>query len=299
MRRTSASAAVAGIAALALAGAVARADSHRRRDRVTAVRKGRRARAGLQVTAVTRRRLNRAVRSGLRTVGYDLVRFPVLADREAHLIELFSRLDINCVLDVGAHHGEFASTLRRIGYMGQIISFEPVSGSLEILEDRARGDLHWSIERYALGSRNESKTINVTRGTSLASFSRSTDIARARFGELTEIVAQQEVEVRRLDEVLADLPQQLSHCRLFLKLDTQGWDLEVLAGASRVIPQILAVQSEISVKPLYMESPSYFDAIEQMNKMGFELSGMFAVARDHALRVIEFDCVAIRADPPS
>jgi hypothetical protein len=41
------------------------------------------------------------------------------------LKQVLDKGEVNCVLDVGANRGQFASILRKIGYGGQIISFEP------------------------------------------------------------------------------------------------------------------------------------------------------------------------------
>jgi hypothetical protein len=89
--------------------------------------------------------LKSAIRTALRSLGHDLMPFPVTDWFEQkvtigrHLPKLFSHLEINCVLDVGAHHGEFGSFLRDIGYSGNIISFEPVQENYLQLVRRCSG----------------------------------------------------------------------------------------------------------------------------------------------------------------
>jgi hypothetical protein len=51
----------------------------------------------------------------------------------------------------------------------------------------------------------------------------------------------------------------------------------------------------VSVRPVYDGMPGYWDVIERLNALGFELSALFPVTLDDKLRVIEFDCVMIRA----
>ncbi len=103
-----------------------------------------------------------------------------------------------------------------------------------------------------------------------------------------------EVELRRLDSVLDSLTMDIPQPNIYLKIDTQGYDLNVLDGATRVLDRVLAFQAEVSVKPVYEATPNYLEAIAAMSDLGYELTGLFPVARDNALRVVEFDCVMVR-----
>jgi FkbM family methyltransferase len=238
-------------------------------------------------------RAKQRVRKLVRSFGYDLVRFP----RESlggHLATLIDRLGVDCVLDVGARYGEYAETLRGLGYTGRLVSFEPVAEHFEILERAARTDPEWHVRRLALGSETATRTINVTRGSHFTSFLTASEFGRETFPE-TEVEHEEQVEVRRLDDLFAEVVPG-DEPRVFLKLDTQGWDLEVLRGAPRSLDAVVAVQSEISVKPVYDGMPSYLEVIPYLNERGFELSGLFPVGRDERLRVLELDCVLVRAD---
>src|SRR2546430_1377294 len=85
---------------------------------------------------------------------------------------------------------------------------------------------------------------------------------------------------------------------VFLKMDTQGWDLEVLRGADTCISRIGAVQSEVSLKAIYKGMPSFIEAITECNRLGLEITGMFPVTRNtNNLAVVEFDCVMTRHRP--
>ena len=47
--------------------------------------------------------------------------------------------------------------------------------------------------------------------------------------------------------------------------------------------------------PIYKGVPTYLEAISHLNTLGFDLTGLFPVARDEHLRVVEFDCVTVLA----
>src|SRR5205807_2909453 len=87
-----------------------------------------------------------------------------------HLAELFARVAPDCVLDVGANAGQYAQMLRRHGYRGWIVSFEPVRGAFEELEQAAGRDARWRAFRRALGARSERRRIEVAGVSQLSSF---------------------------------------------------------------------------------------------------------------------------------
>ena len=101
------------------------------------------------------------------------------------------------------------------------------------------------------------------------------------------------VRVRRFDG-LADEIEALRTARaVYLKCDTQGFDLQVMAGAKNVLPRVGAMQSELSVLGIYQGMPDFLETLRQMRDLGFDMTGVFPVSRDGALRVVEFDCVAV------
>lgn len=106
------------------------------------------------------------------------------------------------------------------------------------------------------------------------------------------------IEVGRLDDVFVTCVEGIPDPRVFLKIDTQGYDLEVIRGGAGCMGPILAIQSEPSVQAIYEGVPDYQETIAELNALGFELSGLFPVTLDRNLRLIEMNCVMIRAEAP-
>lgn len=233
------------------------------------------------------------VRRLFRAAGFDIGRhYPPGLTVETHLRALIPTLDVDCVIDVGGHRGEFGQRLRDSGYRGRIVSFEPLPENIEALRRRADHDPDWGVHQMALGRDRGRMVLHVTTGTQFSSFRQP---LAATINEMpgAAVARDEDVEVRRLDEVLDDcLPGPDS--RVFLKIDTQGWDLEVLAGAAASLHRIVGLQSELSVRPIYEGMPTYREALAVMEGLGFELTGLFPVARDRHLRLVEIDCVMIR-----
>jgi FkbM family methyltransferase len=202
--------------------------------------------------------------------------------------------EVNCVVDVGANRGQYGRLLRRAGYSGRIVSFEPVPAEFELLEQAAAGDPEWEVRRLALGSSDGSLEMHVTPGT-LSSPLPPTPFGEESFYRLRH-TTEARVPVRRLDglldEILADLPAP----RPFLKMDTQGFDVEVFRGLGERAREFVGLQSEVALLQLYHGMPRLPEALAAYEEAGFEVSGMYPVTRqEDSGRVLEFDCLMVRA----
>jgi FkbM family methyltransferase len=240
--------------------------------------------------------LKELVRKGATRVGCQLGRLPSMESHGEHLRAIFEELRITCVLDVGAHVGQYGRFLRNIGYDGQIVSFEPIRANFDMLEQRCAGDPKWTALRMALGSRDDVVPMNVAHVTQFSSFLQPTRYSLDRFDGFSHVDRVEMVEMKRLDGIFDAVVPQAREARVFVKLDTQGYDLTVLEGAGEHVGRLLALQSELSVKPLYEGMTGYIDAMSALNAMGFDLTGVFPVLRDEHLRIVEFDSVMVRAD---
>lgn len=244
-------------------------------------------------------RIAHVLRNSLRRAGFEVVRSSTDSSLLAlHLSRLLDAYDINCIIDVGAREGEYGMWLRRNGYSGRIISFEPVQASARALAARADRDPDWFTYDYALGSVETSAKIHVANFTHFSSFRTRSKLSENTFGDESEVVRSETVRVRRLAEVLDEVTSGVLDPRIYLKLDTQGWDLEVLEGAGNRLADVTALQSEVSVQALYDETPSFIESIDRILSLNFVLSGLFPVHVDQRLRLFEMDCVAVRADLP-
>ncbi len=236
------------------------------------------------------------LRKNLQRAGYDLIRHPMpewYLLRTA-LLEVFSSREINCVIDVGANRGQYGSFLRNIGYGGRIVSFEPVSATFEALSRRATSDKDWKAHNMALGAAPAELEINVSGEDVFSSFLPVSDYGNAQYAGKTAVARTERVAVARLDAMIDEIVAGIDRPRIYLKLDTQGFDLEVLEGASGCLDRVLGVQSEIALQSIYQGMPDYLTALSRFNAKGFSIAALVPVSRDERLRVIELDCVMVR-----
>jgi FkbM family methyltransferase len=218
-----------------------------------------------------------------------------------HVAWLLRRYNINCVLDVGANIGQFAQELRHHGYDGYIISFEPVPQFVDKLRALAAKDDRWTVHQLALGSTEGSLPIRVQH--SLSSALTATEYGRRRFASLEKFADDEQIDVplRRLDAILDEVLAQpaaagVGEPRIFLKMDTQGFDLEAFRGLGDRAKEILAIQSEVALLTIYEGMPRMPEALATYEAAGFEISGLFPVTREPDGRVIEYDCMMVRPE---
>jgi FkbM family methyltransferase len=214
---------------------------------------------------------------------------------EAHLANLLPELGVNCVVDVGGNEGQFGRLLRGIGYRHRIVSLEPVRSVYELLAEGASGDREWTTFPLALGAAPSRMRIHVPPSTQFASFREASEYGRSQFATRMEGDRTEEVEVSTLDAMWPRFVEGIASPVVFVKLDTQGYDMEVLKGGARSIPRIAGVQCELAVKHIYEGVPGYLEVLRALAGMGFELTGLYPITReDKTLSIIEMDCVMRR-----
>lgn len=205
-----------------------------------------------------------------------------------YLRDALRLFDINLVLDVGANDGGFVRLLRGIGYRGRIVSFEPNREVFLSLSEQFRADKAWEGRNIALGSKSDTLTFNVVTDSQMSSF----------LTPIRPIIAESyEVDIRRLDSMFTELVSLTDAPRIFLKLDTQGYDVEVVRGAGKYVDDVLILQSEISIKPLYHNMPHYLDALNYYESLGFKLLDFMHGCRNRKFAdMIEYDCLMARLE---
>jgi FkbM family methyltransferase len=182
---------------------------------------------------------------------------------------LFEFYQINLVLDIGANAGQYGQSLRILEYHGKIISFEPLSQAYKKLVRTADHDANWFIApRMAIGRSSGDVTINVAANLESSSIlpmsSLHSEAAPTSRYKSTETVA-----MNTLDD--AALQYLSPNSVIFLKIDTQGYEDEVLAGATKVLSHAAGVQLEMSLAELYEGQSDYLNLIHYMTTKGFRL----------------------------
>ena len=173
------------------------------------------------------------------------------AFEEFHLKRFFSYFQIDCVFDVGANVGQYAELLRkRVGFKGQIVSFEPIPDLTELLRRKAERDSNWHIEPVALSKTVGQAIFNVMAERQFSSLLSPKHDECDKFADLNKAVRSIPVVTSTLKIEYLKYKEKLGFSRPFLKMDTQGNDVAVVHSAEETINEFIGLQSELSVKRL-------------------------------------------------
>ncbi len=176
---------------------------------------------------------------------------------------------ISLVLDVGANSGQFAQSMRtEYDYAGRIISFEPLKDAFAALEETSANDPLWRCLNLALGDTNAVGRINVSANSYSSSLLDAVDHA-IELEPSIGYVADQEITIRRLDGLFDELT--LPDDRIYLKIDTQGYETQVLNGALGVLDRFELIQLETSLIPVYHGEPLIGDVIKFLDYLSFRI----------------------------
>ena len=162
--------------------------------------------------------------------------------------ETMRDLDISLVLDVGANRGQYASELRKRGYRKRIVSFEPIENAFRQLDAAFAGDAAHERLKLALGEQNDEREMFVSQNLVSSSLLPMTALC-VEAHPATACSRQERVSVERLDQLMPRLASRSD--RVYLKVDAQGYEYQILQGAMGCLDDIAAVEIEFSTRPLY------------------------------------------------
>jgi FkbM family methyltransferase len=211
-----------------------------------------------------------------------------------YLRKFFCHFEIDCVFDVGANAGQYFSRIRKHGFRGPVVSFEPIPELAGALAVRAREDGNLFVEQIALDTSEGPRTFNVAALSLFSSLHAPSNAETGdRFMDVNSVVQTLTIEARTLEQAFAKWKGKLGFERPFLKLDTQGHDLAVIQGGLDVLPHFVGIQTELSIKRIYEGSPSYREALRFYEAHGFELSALL-MHPYHFPDLVEVDAILAR-----
>jgi FkbM family methyltransferase len=198
-------------------------------------------------------------------------------------------LSFATVVDVGANAGQFSRACLGIWPDAHVIAFEPlpdVAGRVEVTVGRVgRVDVHACAVGASDGTTAFFPYENSLSSSALSVADGAKDEPWAR--PLAPIT----VPLRRLDTVLAG--STLARPAL-LKIDVQGFELDVLRGAEATLGQVDAVLVEVAFDPLYAGQPPYPAVDDALGRLGWALVRPLDFRRESG-RIVEADLLYRRS----
>ncbi|NCR44882.1 MAG: FkbM family methyltransferase [Microcystis aeruginosa G13-12] len=240
--------------------------------------------------------LKKIVKKLARSLGVDLKRYNVQTSEAAKMQRLLAYHNIDLVFDVGANIGQYAKLLRELGYSGRIVSFEPLSSAYSQLKAVSKKEPLWEIApQTAIGNQEGEITINIA-GNSQSSSALPMLDAHLESAPESAYSGSETVKLSRLDTIAKDYIKSETKS-IFLKIDVQGLEKQVIEGATAILPLVKAIKLELSLVPLYEGQVLFKEMIDIIEKLGYELYGIEpGFTAEKTGRMLQMDGIFFKPD---
>jgi FkbM family methyltransferase len=227
-------------------------------------------------------------------LGWDVRRTGYPSSEEVLLARFLAFVRPTVVFDVGANIGQYGLSLRKCGFTGRIVSFEAIPSVHDRLSALAAKDRNWLVAPCCALGRAQGKAVINLANNSVSSSLLPMHETHIQVAPDSKYVGNESVRVERLDDIAPPLLPDTGG--LLLKVDTQGYEEEVLAGAERTIGRVIAMQLELSLVPLYRGAPNLRRMLEICDDLGFQLHGLIpGIYDEKSGQLLQMDGLFVRS----
>lgn len=234
----------------------------------------------------------------LRDIRPRLRRFDVCVSRwsrsyDYQRVRYMRDAGVVAVVDVGANIGQYGAELRADGYHGRLLSIEPLWSAFGQLVGRSARDPLWDCIQCGLGAQDGEATLNVSANGVSSSILPILD-SHVEAAPESRVQNAEKIRLRTLDSVVSEWIDPRG--AIGLKLDVQGYEADVLRGASGTLPRVVFLELELSLVPLYAGQVLFIDMIEYVRTLGFSLVNVdTGFADPRTGRVLQCDGIFLRS----
>ena len=215
------------------------------------------------------------------------------SDELIKIIKGKGKINFDVMFDIGANTGQFSLDVRSKGYKGKIISFEPLTLARKKLKKNSSKDPNWHVhDQAAVGDHNGFIEINISKNSVSSSVLPMLNL-HSEAESKSVYVDKEKIPIVTLDEVANLYINNRSNC--FIKIDTQGYESQVLDGAKKTLKQTNGIICELSLVPLYKGQMLWKEIIERLENDGFILWSFekaFVDIRDG--RTLQIDAIFLK-----
>ena len=235
------------------------------------------------ISATTLTRLNKILRaiSSTRFLG-ALFFHRVLAGVEHRRVIV---ADLATVVDIGANRGQFSLAVRGYARKARVIAFEPHAEAATVFKRLFKGETKVTLHQVAIGPESGETTLHVAAADDSSSLLPITTLQNRLFPGTFEIRTEI-VKVGRLGDFVGS--EEIVSPAM-LKLDVQGYELEVLRGCEEMLKRFRYVYAECSFMELYTGQVLVDDIIAWLRKGGWRLSGIHNLVYNKAGQSVQAD----------
>jgi FkbM family methyltransferase len=213
--------------------------------------------------------LKKIIKKIARKFGIEITRYSPSNSAAAQLVKALEVAGINVIFDIGANEGQFAKEIREYGYTGKIVSFEPLTSARKKLLTLVLDDPKWEVhDQSAIGDQDGEIEIHIA-GNSVSSSVLPMLESHSSAALGSAYIDSERVPLARLDSF--SFRYLTPESKLFIKIDTQGFEWQVLDGAHETLKRARGVLCELSLVPLYERQRLWRDIVDRLNEEGLML----------------------------
>ena len=197
----------------------------------------------------------------------------------ADVHDLFNGIASPLILDIGANEGQTATHFRAQFPQAIIHSFEPIGGTFEKLREHLKGDSKTQCHQFAFGPATTQTTIYPQTNSQFNSLVPAVNTSVGKTGEAVRVTT---VDTFCLETGIESID--------LLKTDTEGYDLEVLRGATQLLgkKRIHLILSEAGIRSGDVRHTPLAQLLTFLQSFGYRLFGLYDLPHKNASMEAEF-----------
>lgn len=199
--------------------------------------------------------------------------------------KVLAQLTISMVVDVGANKGQFSLVAREQFKGAKIHAFEPMPNALKVFRQVFKNDKNLTIFPYALGDITHEMLMHISAREDSSSLLPITHLQNRVFPGTAEKMTLR-VRSVRFQEAIDDL--EIVEPAL-LKIDVQGYELQVLQGADQALSKFAYIYVECSFQELYENQALAAEVIHFLDLKGFSIQGVYNLTYDEFGQAVQGD----------
>jgi FkbM family methyltransferase len=200
--------------------------------------------------------------------GFQVKRVDKSIAKEIEKWEWIGKFSINTIIDVGANQGQFAEKILKVFPKGMLYCFEPLPDVFNQLRINFGDKKNVHLYNFGLGEKDEEVMIFNNEYSPSSSLLEMLDLHKKNFNFAVK-TSPKTISIKRLDEFEAELTQK----PILIKIDVQGYEMQVLRGGEKVIEEAEIIIIETTFQQLYKDQPLFNDIYEYFTKRGFYYAG--------------------------
>ena len=170
------------------------------------------------------------------------------------------------IIDIGSNKGQFILLMEQIFPNKIVYSFEPIIEMINKQKKFFKYKKNITFHNLALGSSICSKEFLITSRMDSSSFLKV--VSNTNKSKNYSVIEKRDIKVSTLDEIF--LNEKISH-PILIKMDVQGYELEVLKGANDLLKKTDYLLLEVSENEMYQNQPTEKIIIEYLKELNFEI----------------------------